>query len=467
MNVASMRRFRRLATLVGSFVYVACAAANPPTGALAREASAHDRRPATAKSSTARLRDAVPDPLRVPDSQLEPIDFSDLPDWADDDHARAFAAFRTSCRPIVRSQIPDPRPVGQALASVCRRALQAEWLPDDKARIFFEQNFRPMRIARLGDNAGFLTGYYEPVVEGSRFPTRAFTTPLYRRPPDLIAPDAPPGAGFPNRGRVMRVTRDGDLIPYYDRAEIEDGALDGQRLEICWIRTPADALNIQIQGSGRIRLEDGVMVRVNYDGHNGYPYTPVGRILIERNIIPREEMSMARILEWMTANPDGAREVRRQNRSYVFFRVAGLTEDREPVGGQGVELTPGRSIAVDRLLHAYGTPFFIDANLPLGGPRAADPFRRTMIAQDTGSAIVGPARADLYFGAGDEAGRVAGRIKQSGRFAMLVPREIDPVAQGARMPLPLARPALKPEKPGVAGRRENRRIAPAVTRTLR
>jgi membrane-bound lytic murein transglycosylase A len=170
-------------------------------------------------------------------------------------------------------------------------------------------------------------------------------------------------------------------------------------------------------------------------------------VLIERNIIPREEMSMARIRDWMAAHPEEAKEVRRQNRSYVFFRVVGLTGDREPLGGQGVPLTPGRSIAVDRALHVYGTPFFIEAELPLEGARSADPFHRTMIAQDTGSAIVGPARADLYFGAGDDAGRIAGRIRQSGRFAMLVPREIDPVASGARVPLPQVRPPPEPPKP--------------------
>ncbi|MGZ8322711.1 MAG: murein transglycosylase A, partial [Rhodoplanes sp.] len=391
-----------------------------------------------------------PGPLQIPDSQLEPIDFAELPDWAGDDHASAFAAFVASCRPIVRTTAPDARPVLPALVSVCRRALAAAKSlqgDGDKARLFFEQNFRPLRIAKLGESAGFLTGYYEPIVDGSRFPTRIFSVPVYRRPPDLVAPGAPPKASFPNRGRVVRTTSTGDSVPYFDRGEIEDGALDGQHLEICWLKDPAELLTIQIQGSARVRLEDGAMLRINYDAHNGYPYTAVGRVLIERNIIPREEMSMARIRDWMAANPEDAKEVRRQNRSYVFFRIVGLIDDREPVGGQGVRLTPGRSIAVDRALHVYGTPFYIEADLPLAGARSADPFRRTMIAQDTGSAIVGPARADLYFGAGDDAGRVAGRIRQAGRFAMLVPREIDPVAAGARMPLPQVRPPPEPEKP--------------------
>lgn len=403
----------------------------------------------------------MPDPLRLPDTLLEPIAFADLPGWAEDDHARAFATFVASCRPIVRGQLPKERsadpsmPMQKALIPVCRRAVKQPNLDRDAAQRFFEENFRPLRIAKLDAKDGFLTGYYEPVVDGSRFPTQIFNVPMYHRPPDLLAPDAPPGASFPNRGRVVRVTPSGEHVAYYDRGEIEDGALAGRWLEICWLKNPADLLTIQIQGSARVRLEDGVILRVNYDGHNGYPYTAVGRILIERNIIPREQMSMAAIRDWMLAHPREADEVRRQNRAYVFFRVVGLTGDHEPAGGQGVALTPSRSIAVDRPLHAYGTPFFIEASLPLSAPGTAEPFRRTMIAQDTGSAIVGPARADLYFGAGADAGRVAGRIRQAGRFAMLVPREIDPVVAGAAMPLPRMRPPPEPEKPAAttAGRK--------------
>jgi membrane-bound lytic murein transglycosylase A len=242
------------------------------------------------------------------------------------------------------------------------------------------------------------------------------------------------------------------LVPYYDRGEILDGALDGHHLEICWIRNQMDALVIQIQGSARVRLEDGAMLRINYDSHNGYPFVPVGRILIERNIIPRQEMSLQRIHEWMRANPQSAEEVLRQNRSFVFFRIVGLSDDRQPkdaqdaphereaIGAQGVPLTPGRSIAVDNALHVYGTPFFIQADLPRSGEKRGVKLDRLMIAQDTGSAIVGPARADIFWGAGDQAGQIAGRVHHPGNFAMLVPRELDPVVAGARMPLP-------PEKP--------------------
>jgi peptidoglycan lytic transglycosylase A len=408
--------------------------------------------------------DTGPGPLKIPNAALEPARWSDLDGWSGDDHASAYATLSASCRTIVRSAAfraeqshdaraatharaaapaaptppaaGDSRPMRAALEQVCARAIKAGPLKGAAAREFFEANFVPVRIRKLGEAAGFLTGYYEPIVDGSRFPTREFSVPIYRRPPDLTAPGLADGAPFPNTGKAFRRSANGELVPYYDRGAIEDGALDGQHLEICWVRSQTDALFIGIEGSAQIRLEDGTMMHINYDAHNGYPYVPVGRVLIERGLVPREEMSMQRIREWMHDNPEGAKDVRRQNRSTVFFRIVGLDTGAEALGAQGIPLSAGRSIAVDKNLHVYGTPFFIEADLPLTGARNTSPFRRTMIAQDTGSAIVGPARADLFFGAGDEAGQMAGRIKQAGRFTMLLPRELDPTAAGAQMPLP-------------------------------
>ncbi|MEX1083634.1 MAG: MltA domain-containing protein, partial [Xanthobacteraceae bacterium] len=233
------------------------------------------------------------------------------------------------------------------------------------------------------------------------------------------------------------------IVTYYDRAQIEEGILTGRQLEICWLKDPIDALFIQIQGSARVQLSDGSLLRVNYDAHNGHQYTPVGRFLIENGAIPREQMSMDRIRQWMRRNPEEAREVSGKNRSFVFFREVDLAAEEEPKGAQGVSLTPGRSIAVDRALHIYGTPFYIEAELPIASAEPSTIFRRLMVGQDTGGAIVGPARADLYFGAGDAAGKIAGRIRHPGRFAMLVPHEIDPFEPG-RMHAPLPKP--KPVK---------------------
>jgi membrane-bound lytic murein transglycosylase A len=386
-------------------------------------------------------------PLWFPDTVLEPLAWSDLNGWRDDNHAEAFATFAASCRAVLahaRSST-DARPILAALANVCRKVAAA--FPRD-ARAFFEENFRPVRITKLGERAGFLTGYYEPSVDGSRFPTREFTVPLYRRPNDLL-PASGEGSpqSFPNSGRAMRRRADGSLVPYYTRAEIEDGVLDGQRLEICWIKDPIDLIFIQIQGSARVQLEDGTTLRVNYDGYNGHPYTPVGRVLIERGEVPREQMSMGRIRTWMNAHPDEARALRDENRSYVFFRVVGLSGKEEARGAQGLPLTPERSIAVDKALHVYGTPFFIQAGLPLGPSGGNAPFHRVMIAQDTGSAIVGPARADVFFGAGDDAGKIAGRLRHPAEFALLVPRSLDPAIAGSAMPVPLPRPRMIAQDP--------------------
>ncbi len=384
------------------------------------------------------------EPLKLPDSQLEPVKWTQVAGWTTDDHLAAFAAYQTSCRGLRNTRrTDDRRRLSGALWSVCHKALGLRPQHSNTARTFFEQNFHPVRIARLGETQGFLTGYYEPVVRGSRFPSPEFHVPLYRRPPDLVAVGYQPGSkAFPNKGtRIGRRNEQNQLVPYHDRGAIETGALDGQKLEICWLKDPFDLLTLQIEGSGRVILEDGTPLRVNYDSHNGYSFSSISRALIERNLISREEMSMQRIREWMAAHPDEAVKARAANRSYVFFRITGLSNEGEPVGAQGVPLMPGRSIAVDRL-HEYGTPFFIDANLPIERAKPVSPFRRLMIAQDTGSAIVGPARADLYLGAGDDAARVAGRIRHPGRFVMLLPRELDMIAAGKHMPLPMSKPKL-------------------------
>src|SRR6476660_2692295 len=324
----------------------------------------------------------------------------------------------------------------------CRIAKGLELSDGTRARAFFEQHFLPLRISRLGEAEGFVTGYYEPIIDGSRTQNEVYNVPVYRRPSNLFVRGTnQSSAGLPNKGQVYRKIGRRKLVPYYDRAEIEDGAIEGRRLEICWLRNQTDLLFSQIQGSARIQLDDGSTLRINYDAHNGYPYTPVGRILIERNIIPKEEMSMQRIREWMEQNPEGADEWRRQNKSYVVFREVQLSDKDEAVGAQGVPLTPGRSIAVDKALHVYGTPFFIEGELPIESEQSKTPFRRLMIAQDTGSAIVGPARADLYFGAGADAGRVAGRLRHTMRFVLLAPKSLDPVARGRKMPLPDPRPS--------------------------
>jgi peptidoglycan lytic transglycosylase A len=396
-------------------------------------------------------------PIEISGSQYVPLAWSDVPGWNDDNQLAAFQTFRASCKSIVAQHgaPPEPKALGASLREPCRAARVANIADGGRARAFFETNFVPLEISRLGHDAGFVTGYYEPIIEGSRVRTDVYNVPVYRRPSNLFmrgysqaSPD------LPNKGPVFRKIGRRKLVPYYDRGQIEDGILAGRGIEICWLKDQTDLLFAQIQGSARIRLPDGSTLRINYDSYNGYPYTAVGRVLVDRGIFTRDEISMQKIGEWMEANPDGAKDVRRQNRSYVFFREVPLSDKDEAIGAQGIPLTPGRSIAVDKSLHVYGTPFFIAGDLPIESEKSKTPFRRLMIAQDTGSAIVGPARADLYFGAGSDAGKIAGRLKSNARFVMLVPKGLDPVARGKKLPMPDARPSeqiakLFPQTPPV------------------
>lgn len=374
--------------------------------------------------------------MKLRNAQVEPLAFSALAGWEDDDHALAFAAFMKSCGAILNGTkaMRRARPVYGALHAVCERARKAGPLDRAQARRFFEDNFKPVRVARPGETEGFFTGYYETEFDGSRVKTAEYGVPLYRVPNKLVG-----------RSKVFA---------QYDRGKIEDGALAGKGLEICWVKDPVDAFFAQIQGSTRVKLDDGKLLRLNYIASNGQPYTPVGRSLIDRGIVAKDDMSMDRIRDWMTANPEEGKELRRQNRSFVFFQETRLAEHEECIGSQGVPLTPLRSLAVDKKIHVYGTPIWVDAELPIASETPDTQFRRLLIAQDTGSAIVGAARADIYFGHGADIGHVAGRIKQHGRFVMLVPRNVTVRGDGTPaplVPLPKPRPAQAIADAGASG----------------
>jgi len=363
-------------------------------------------------------------------AQTEPVSFAALEGWKDDDQKAAFEAFLKSCGAILNGTraMRAARPLYGAMFKVCERAVAAGDLDRDRARGFFEDNFRPVRVMPAGQTQGFFTGYYETEVEGSRFPSNEYTVPIYSAPADAVKR---------HQSKVF-----GDL----DRTKIEDGALAGKELEICYVRSPIDAFFAQIQGSTRVKLDSGKLLRLNYVASNGLPYTPVGKFLIERGIVSREEMSMDKIRDFMEANPEEGQELRRKNRSFVFFQETPLNEKDECIGAQGIPLTPGRSLAVDKKIHVYGTPIWIDAEFPIESERPETKFRHLLVAQDTGSAIVGPARADIYFGHGEEISHIAGRIKQYGQFVMLVPQGVpvkgDAVAAAQAVPLPVPRPKM-------------------------
>jgi membrane-bound lytic murein transglycosylase A len=354
--------------------------------------------------------------VRIPGASAEPTTFRALEGWSADDQGAAFGSFLKSCAAILSGGRPsrEARPVYGRLYRVCVKAKAAGPLSAGKARAFFEANFHPVRIVPHGEPGGFFTGYYETVMDGSLQKTAEFDVPIYAMPRD------------PALARA-------------DRAAIENGLLRGKGLEIVWLKDPVDAFFAQIQGSARVQLAGGETMRIGYAGRNGLPYTAVGKFLIDRGIYTRDEMSMDKIREFMEAHPKEGHELRLKNRSYVFFKTIPLGKEEHAGGGQGVELTPYRSVAIDRSIHTYGTPIWIDAMLPIASEKPDTPFRHLAIAQDTGTAIVGPARADIFFGSGENIGTVAGRIKQFGTFVMLVPNGVDvatPTAQAAPVPRP-------------------------------
>ncbi|WP_206455875.1 murein transglycosylase A [Aurantimonas marina] len=351
--------------------------------------------------------------------------FAELPGWAGADHALAFAAFRGSATRIVEDQVAagklDIAPGAFRIAA--EAALAAEELDKAAGRSFFETHFVPLRIVPDGagtEASGFVTGYYEPVVAASPVRTGKFRFPLYAPPPDLVKIDdvsRPPG--LDPYFRFARRAPCGLLEEYPDRAAIEAGALAGQGLEIAWLDDPVEAFFIHIQGSARLRLSDGREIRVGYAAKTGHPFTAIGRRLVDEGELTLAEADMDGIRGWLTAHPERRQALFNRNRSFIFFREMPVDDPAKgPISAAKVPLTALASIAVDRELATFCVPYFIDApQLVVAGER----FRRLMIAQDTGSAILGPARADIFVGSGPEAGRIAGRIRHAADFSVLVP----------------------------------------------
>jgi membrane-bound lytic murein transglycosylase A len=275
-------------------------------------------------------------------------------------------------------------------------------------------------------NTGFVTGYFEPVVAGALAPDAQFTSPVLARPDDLVT--LAEGESVPGVDPSLRAARQlpgGIYSAYPDRAAIEAGAIVSHTRPIAWLRDPLEVFLVQVQGSARIALPDGTMRRLVYAGRNGQPYSSLGRMLIEMGEVPASDMGLARLKEWIYAHGlapgEAGRALMARNKSYVFFRLEeDVATNEGPIGGAGVRLTPLRSIAVDRGVWSYGLPFWLSADLPWQGPQSSS-FRRLMIAQDTGSAILGPARADIFFGSGDLAGIRAGEIRHSCDFVVLLP----------------------------------------------
>ena len=348
--------------------------------------------------------------------------FSDLPGWDEDDHVSAFSAFRRSAfHAPVKPYRSGSLGVGfDAFAAAYAEARAVSAPNRSGARSFFERHFVPM-LVKADNGAGLVTGFYEPEVEASPTRTERFVVPLLSRPADLIdIDDGNRPAGMDPYLAFARDTPAGP-VEYLDRGAIERGALTGGGLEIAWLAEKVDAFFIHVQGAARLKMTDGSLRRVTYAAKSGQRFTGPGRILSELGEIPLEKVTMQSIRAWFKAYPDRVDEILWQNRSYIFFRDAPVDDAAlGPIAAAKVPLTPGRSVAVDRLLHTFGTPFYIDA--PTLTAFDQKPFRRLMIAQDTGSAITGPARGDLFAGSGDAAGEIAGVVRNAADFYALVPR---------------------------------------------
>ncbi len=358
--------------------------------------------------------------------RFEPVEFQNLTGWSADDHIAALAAFAKSCERVARAARSGARtgatPPPPALLSACSDAshLLRAGPTRAEARIFFETHFAPHRVVHAA-GSGLLTGYYEPVIEGSRTPDRSFTAPVLKRPADLmnLVSEAERGAKAEQLTHARRTAAGWE--PYPTREEIDGGALHGQGLELAYLRDPVDLFFMQVQGSGVIALADGGSIRVTYDGKNGHPYTSIGRYLIDTGLFPADRMSLQALKEWLREHPDRMRDVLWQNKSYVFFReLSG--EEAGPLGVLEIPLTPGRSLAVDTSHHAIGTPVYVSSAALTHASADGGGFHRLMVAQDVGSAIRGPERGDIYFGSGVEAGSRAGITKHAGNFYVLLPR---------------------------------------------
>jgi membrane-bound lytic murein transglycosylase A len=344
--------------------------------------------------------------------------FESLPGWALQDHGALFATFRRSCAAPRSLRAGAPRP--DTLAAICAAAPSRP--EGSAARLFFEEHFAPYRIAPDA-GTGFLTGYFEPELPGSLKRSDAFPTPVLGRPPDLVT--RMPGDEWPGIDPALTSARRSfaGLEPYPDRAAIDAGALAGQGLEILWLRDPVDRFVIQVQGSARIVLADGKVVRLAYAGRNGHAYSSLGRIVAREQGLPPEQMTMDRLIAFLKADAPRADALIARNRSFVFFRRADeLPPELGPIGGEGVPLTPMLSVAADRAIWPYGLPVVLSGSLPLAAG-GTEPLARAAIIQDTGSAIIGPARIDVFFGSGAGAGHRAGLTRHPLELFVLWPRQ--------------------------------------------
>ena len=372
---------------------------------------------------------AVPTGATEGPATLQPVAMGQLPGWPAAKPAEALAAFVASCQRIQYFP-PDQALGGSGIAAqlggkaalwggVCSAAKSVPPADNAGARTFFQTYFQPYLVTQGGSSAAKITGYYEPEVKGSATQDATNQTPLLGLPSDLVTIDL--GAFDPAKAGHIAIGRlsGSQVVPYYDRFQIENGALNPNNLAVAWVADPVDAFFLQIEGSGRIDLPDGSIMRVTYAGKNGRPYVPIGRILVQEKLLAANDVTEQSIRAWLEAHPERARAIMDSNPSYVFFRTAPQLPDAAgPPGALGVSLTPGSSIAVDRRYLPLGAPVWMVTSDPV----THAPLEQMTVAQDLGSAITGPLRADLFFGSGAQASVGAGAMNATGQLYVLLPR---------------------------------------------
>ena len=364
-----------------------------------------------------------------PEVSFSRVVFNDLKGWEKDIQGLALQTFKKSCVSFSRqpqNRSVSPSRVGGRVKDWLNACQEADNINDEnhsQARGFFETHFTPLQISTKGGSSGLLTGYYEPIIEGSFLETEEARVPLYSRPKNLVTVNLGLFRSDLKGRRVAGKISNGQLRPFESRTEIEGGALSGKGLELIWVKDPVDAFFLHIQGSGRIKLPDGTMQMVGYAGPNGHPYTSLGILMRNRDLLQPDNISMKSIKSWLRDNPELGTDLMRENASYIFFR---LLKGEGPIGSQGVELTGGRSLAVDREELPLGAPIWLSGTKPSSDDptNTQEPFERLMVSQDTGGAIRGSLRGDVFWGLGDEAEKMAGYMANFSEFYILLPNDL-------------------------------------------
>jgi membrane-bound lytic murein transglycosylase A len=410
------REFSARALLLALAVLAGCATPpEPPPACPACACPPVEVKPCPPTTPTIEAKPELPG---VP--PLAAASWDDLPGWREDDPGEAWDAFLKSCAAL------RAKPAWREACDAARGAAPGQ------AHSFFETHFQPWRVVNAdGSDSGLITGYYEPLLMGGKRPTARARYPVYGVPDDLLVVDL---AGLYPELKSMRLrgrVEGNRVVPYYTRADIETGAARVQGRELAWVEDAVELFFLQIQGSGRIQMDTGEVLRVGYADQNGHPYRSIGKILVQRGELTLDQASMQGIQDWARRHPDKLPDLLNANPSFVFFKPLPSAPGGPP-GALGVPLTPERSIAIDPRSVPLGAPVFLATTRPLSD----EPMQRLMLAQDTGGAIRGRVRADFFWGFGPDAGAQAGRMKQPGRMWVLLPQgyPVDAPANGNAAP---------------------------------